>query len=220
MKVIRGKNMKWKTKSSSFKRIIFCILIVLFIVSIGIIGGVYSYAFWTKNYNQNHKNIVDAGCLSFTFNDKDINSNVANIELSNAYPMSDTKGLGLKPYVFTVSNNCNLKGQYSIYLHNLSKSTIESKHIKIALFNNDILLSGYPLKIGELSLANFNGSLSTSLIDDIGISKEDYLLYVFNLSPLESQSFKLLLWLDKDAPNSTMGLTYESALSIYAIPTK
>lgn len=192
---------------------------ILLILLLIIVGITFSYAFWNSTVTQKEQNTVESGCLSFSFNDKDVNNNVTNINLSNAYPISDDKGLSLVPYTFTITNTCNLTSAYNLYFHNLASSSIDSSYIKIALKNNGVLIDSYPIKVNNLNIATLDTSFTSSISGTIGTSKEDYILYSFDLDPEETINFSLSLWIDEVAPNDIMGEVFESAISVYAVPT-
>lgn len=208
---------KSKKFNKSTKRINMYIIGIFLLILVLIIGIVASYAYWNTTVSQKGQNYVEAGCLSFTFNDKDIDNNVTNIELLNSYPISDQKGLTLKPYTFTITNTCTLNGNFNIYLHNLSTSTMDSSYVKIALNSNNTLLANSPILVNELQSCDIDSEINT-IISSVGAIKEDYLLYNFNLEPEKSITFELQLWIDEEAPNSIMGQTYEAAISVFANP--
>lgn len=96
------------------KVVILIVVGVLFAVSL--IVGV-SYALWTINHTQTTANALASGCFETTFTDAD------NINLTNQFPISDTKGLTLKPYTFTIKNTCTITSAYNINLETLKDTT-------------------------------------------------------------------------------------------------
>lgn len=203
----------------SYNKLLLFIVGILLIFLLIAIGITFSYAFWNTTITQQDQNKVEAGCLSFSFNDRDVDNNVTNIDLPNAYPITDDKGLTLTPYTFSVTNTCSLNTTYNIYFHNLASSSIDSSYMKIALKNSGVLLEEYPIIVDDLKVTSLDVNFSSSIASTMGTSKEDYLLYSFNLAPEENISFELSLWIDESAPNDIMGHTYESAISVYAVPT-
>lgn len=71
---------------------------------LGIIGclllSTTSYALWTMSHTQSTTNALASGCFSTTFTDD------SPIKLEKAYPISETAGLKLSPYTFTITNTC------------------------------------------------------------------------------------------------------------------
>lgn len=223
MKGKKNSNSKKKTvitKNKNYNSKVLYLAVILLVFLLIIVSITFSYAFWTTSVIQSKDNTVEAGCLSFTLNDKDLNGNSTNISLINTYPMSDEKGLTLNPYKITIKNTCNLKANFGLYFHNLASSTIASDYMKIALKNESNTLTNYPQYISSLEVANLENGFLNAIGDSIGNTKEDYLLNSFTLSPEQSITFELNLWLSIEAPNSTMGQTYESGVSVYAVPIK
>jgi len=179
----------------------------------------FSYAFWTISVNQNKQNVVTLGCLSFTLNDIDTNGYSTNISLTNAYPISDNKGINTKPYIFTITNTCSIDGKFNIYLHKLESSSLSSKYIKVYLTdkNNNSLVS--PKLVNNLLSVNDNIANDT-IISSYGTVNETFELYTFDIKENESVSYNLRMWIDFDAPNSIMGQTYNSVISVTAVPLK
>lgn len=189
------------------------ILLVFLIILIGI---TFSYAFWTSSDVQTDQNEIAAGCLSFSFNDKDVDGNSTSISLLNAYPISDEKGLTLDPYVFTVTNTCSIEADFFIYLHNLNTSSIDSKYIKVSLNDSANTITLAPSLVSNVNAGVLSNDVSNVVEEEIGAIKETYLLSNFLLQPEESATLNVRLWIDYDAPNSIMGLTYNSAISAFA----
>jgi len=214
-KSIKKKNTKSrKNKKTNIKSLLaFGILLVLLIVLIGI---TFSYAFWTSSETQIKQNEVAAGCLSFSFNDKDVNGNATNISLLNAYPISDEKGLNLNPYVFTITNTCTIEANFFIYLHNLATSGIDSKYIKVNVSDSNSTTLLKPTIVSNVNDGTLTNDVNSVVEEKIGSIKETYLLSNFSLQPEESATLNVRLWIDYDAPNSIMGLTYNSAISAFA----
>ena len=67
-----------------------------------------SYALFIKNLSGSNNNSLTATCFNVTFTDQN------NIGLTNTYPLLDEEGKKLKPYEFTVTNNCDTFVKYDI----------------------------------------------------------------------------------------------------------
>lgn len=195
------------------KYLIVGILVALLIILLSI---TFSYAFWVTSKTQSNVNEVTAGCLSFSLDDKDINGNSTSIYLPNAYPMKDERGLITTPYVLTISNTCSIETNIFLNIHNLESSSIDSKYIKVNLADdtNSSILGPIILKDIESGTESFDNE--SEVVKSVGKVKESYLLSNFLLKPKESKTISLRMWIDYDAPNDIMGLSYNSAVSVYA----
>ena len=203
-----------KSKSKINKKpIIFAIILIAFAVLL-ITGSIYTFANWTINRQQTDENIVNSGCLSILFNDKDINDNIININLSNSYPMSDSMGLGTIPYSFTVKNTCTLKANINIYLHSISTSTLDSRYIKYNIIN-DINNTSYTRSLNNHEIAELDSYYLAELQNNI---LNSYNIDSVTLEPDDTASFNLRLWIDDTAPNEIMGKTFTCAITTTATP--
>ncbi|MCI8568318.1 MAG: hypothetical protein HFG48_03255 [Bacilli bacterium] len=71
------------------------LLIILFLI----LGT--SFALWQLTLIQTSTNVVTTACFKLNFNEKD------DINLENAYPISDEEAKKLTPYIFTIENVCS-----------------------------------------------------------------------------------------------------------------
>lgn len=188
----------------------------LILLSLILIGITFSYAFWIYNDSQSGANSVSAGCLSFSFNDRDVDGNVTSINLENAYPMSDTKGMTLNPYIFTVTNTCTLDANVYIYLHKLATSTMDSQYMKVSLLDNNNSINYGPVLISNINNGVLSDDINNTVKEKVGNVDSTYLLNNFMLKQDESITLNMRMWIDYDAPNEVMGLTYDSAVSVFA----
>ena len=97
---------------------------IILISMIGVIAFVLimigiSYAYTMFSVSQKNPNVVQAGCLRVTLEEKN------NISLSNAVPISDNEGKKLQPYEFTIKNTCNTDAYYetSFVVDNVSNQS-------------------------------------------------------------------------------------------------
>ena len=113
-------------KKSKFSLIIICLIIIL--VSIGL-----SYAYWRFTFISDKTNKGTSGCFNIELTDqKD------EINLTNAYPITDAEGLKLKPYSFTLRNSCSIFAHYYVNLEMLEGTTLNSKFIATKI-NSDAI---------------------------------------------------------------------------------
>lgn len=214
------KRKKRKKTSNKFsllknKNLLYCIVIFFVLLLIGL-GVTFSYAFWNSSDKQTNTNDIDTGCLSFSFNDKDVDGNVTSISMDNAYPMSDLRGLATSPYTFTVTNTCNLTTDINVYLNKLSTSNLDASYIKYSLNDNDNLIDLGPSLVSNFVINSVDNI--TAIEEKVGSIDKSYLLHSIELLPNEAVTLNLRLWIDIDAPNSIMEQTFNSAVSVEAIP--
>ena len=88
---------------------------------------------WVVNEKQTNYNNIKAGCINLSFS-----SGTGSLTLQNATPMTDSQGLNLTGYTFTVKNNCNSEVSYLLNLDmfNVAGSTnLTAGEIKLAIDN-------------------------------------------------------------------------------------
>ena len=146
-----------------------------------------SYSLWTITNTQTSTNDIGVGCFSISITDQD------NINLTNTFPISDAKGLTLKPYQFTIKNTCTINAKYQINLETLSTTTLDSQFVKISLDGQTPQL----LNSFSSGTKNISDSISSYLLD------EDYLVAG------ESRTYNISLWLtdtatETDAENKVL----------------
>ena len=153
------------------KNIIFLSVSLVLIILLGI--GV-SYSMWNISVSQDTNNTAYTECFDLSITNKG-----NNINLDNAYPISNDKGKSLTPYTFTVTNTCDITTQYNINLEVLNNSTLSSKFIDVMFEGNINLLSSYD------STDKVNTSSIESRKLTTGILKSG-----------ESKDYSLRLWID------------------------
>jgi len=165
-------------------------VIAVFLVVIGI-----SYAYWSLTLSQTDKNNLATSCFNIEF------SGVNDINLQNAYPITDSEGETLTPYTFTITNKCNNYASYQVNLEVLNTTTLNTNYIKTKFNNTISLLKDYE----EVTKTLDNATTS-------------YKLLTGNLDKNESVTYDLRLWMDYDTPASddAMNKTFESKVTIVA----
>ena len=157
------------------KNIIFLSVSLVLIILLGI--GV-SYSMWNVSVSQDTNNTAYTECFDLSITNKE-----NNINLDNAYPISNDKGKSLTPYTFTITNTCDITTQYNINLEVLNSSTLSSKFIDVMLENNDIK------EINLLSNFDNADKVNTSSI-------ESRKLTTGILKSQETKDYSLRLWID------------------------
>ncbi len=151
--------------------------IVFISISLGLIillGIGVSYSLWNISVSQDTTNMAESKCF-----DLSISNQENNINLDNAYPISNDKGKSLTPYTFTITNTCDITTEYSVNLEVLNTSTLASKFIDIMFEGNINLLSSY----------DNTDKVNTSSI-------ESRKLTTGILKSQESKDYSLRLWID------------------------
>ena len=176
-----------------------------------------TFALWFETNNQSNDNLISTGCFKIDFNDKDEDGNTTSINLVDTYPISDDKGVKLKPYKFSIKNSCNITGEYRIVLSKLSNSTLDDHFIRYAFNNvNDAIV------VKELPLDS-NTSLENGVADIINeLNAPKNVVANYNLEegiikPGETREYELRLWLNIEAGNDQMNKEFESVVSVSSI---
>lgn len=157
-------------------------LVVIVFLMIGI-----TLAIWVKTHTQNKANVINTGCFATTYVEK---SNAIN--LNNALPQTDAKGLTNDPFVFTITNLCNKEANYAINLEILEGTTLDVSYLKVAV-NSDKpqLLTAYSATTAIINGANAYNLLNSNLNSAQGANAE-------------SATYSIRLWLDENTPISEM----------------
>lgn len=171
---------------------------------IGILIGIItlvgvSYAVWQLTLQQTEINVVTTGCFQITFTDKN------PIQLSNVFPMNETKGKALVPYEFTITNTCNTKASYQVNLEVLNTTTLNRLDYVRVLLNQKGALN-------NSSILSQNESVVTTIEN----ASSSYLLENGVLNELEEKNYEVRLWLDENTPaiEDVMNKILESKVSI------
>ena len=175
------------------KVLIIVISIVLILSIIGI-----SYAVWTLNLSQKGFNKIAGSCFSLSLtNEKN------NINLVNAYPITNEEGKKLTPYSFTITNTCDLFASYTVNLEILENNTLPIKYIS-SMINNESVI-----KLSELEDAKptINGSVTSKILAKGSLGSGD------------SVDYNLRLWMSEDVtPEDTdaMNKNFKSKVVVTA----
>ena len=110
----------------SKNRVLLVLILAFLIVIVAFSVSIFSF---TKR-----DNIINFGSLALTL------SEGTEISLSDTYPMTDSEGLALTGYSFTLENTGTANATYSIYLDNVavdsSDTKLDDKYVKYALVKN------------------------------------------------------------------------------------
>jgi len=190
-----------------------------------------SYAFWTTTVTQTKQNEVAAGCLEIELNDVELdesgNSISTSINLTNAYPMSDTKGLTTKPYSLTIKNTCSINANYTILLNTLSTSALTENHMKYHMIKTSPAETNMtPVLISSITPTILDSAIKTDIGTAVGGEVQNS--YIIGNGTLnaeaenvtDSVTYNLRLWIDESVDNEVMENTFEAAVAVYAEATK
>lgn len=162
---------------------------IILISMIGVIAFVLimigiSYAYTMFSVSQKNPNVVQAGCLRVTLEEKN------NISLSNAVPINDNEGKKLQPYEFTIKNTCNTDAYYetSFVVDNVSNQS--------NIGNVKLFLTGDTLVEPQI-LNTFNKVELTNVT-----TSDNYKIDEGKLNAGKEKTFYLNLWIDYNTTTS------------------
>ena len=180
-------------KKSKFSLIIICLIITL--VSIGL-----SYAYWRFTFISDNANKGTSGCFNIELaEEKD------EINLTNAYPITDAEGLKLKPYSFTLRNSCSIFAHYYVNLEMLEGTTLNSKFIATKI-NSDAITT---LDSYKKATTTMSGSTEARTI------AEGY------LGAGDSIDYTISFWMDEDVTinDDAMNKVFKSKIVTVSEPS-
>ena len=179
---------------------IILLIIGILVVTISSIGVTYSYMKPKVTKENNQTEIGINNCAKITLKDND-----STINLTNMYPMEEEMGLQTEAYEFTISSTCEEYTGFNLYLLTYSDNKISDNNIRYGITSkNDTVLETNLITKEEAS------DITEEEIEEInqGINREYskiFKVYSNNI-PLKGESkYKLHIWLDENADNTTMG---------------
>ena len=185
-----------------------------------------TYAYWQLRLSQESEDVITSSCFDVSLSEeKDA------IFLEKAYPISDKEGENLKPFTFTITNNCKANAKYQINLEALSQYKKEDSVISISenvRLKSDYLKAKLNVKGKEGSIVNLTNDLKVNqtLTTGDAIAYEAYKLTTGYLGEKESKTYELRLWLDGDLKAETqegqeaMNKTFASKITVTATYSK
>ena len=177
------------------KIVLFLGIFTLILISIS-----FSYAYWRFTKMQEKTNTATSGCFNIELTDqKD------EINLTNAYPITDEQGLKLKPFSFTIHNNCSIFAHYYVNLEALEGTTLDSKWVATKVNSESITtLDKY-----ATAKTTIDGSVNSHTIGEGYLGADDTVDY--------SVSF----WMDEDATinDDVMNKVFKSKVVVVSEPS-
>src|SRR5574344_2242034 len=184
-------------------KVLLLLIVVLLVVTI---TCGYSYSLWSVSHTQETSNVVNTGCFEVTFSEAG-----SNINLTNTYPISDTKGLVTTPYTFTITNTCSIASNASIMINPQTGTTLSLDYIKAGI--KETSESNYTYKLLKSSTEGTIASGDTT-------SMSSYILTTAYLKPNATKTYSIIMWLGEDAGNDTQGKTLQASIKVSDTATK
>jgi hypothetical protein len=175
----------------------------LLIVAIMLCGTIImgtSYSLWSTTHTQTTANDINVGCFTMSFSETG-----TNINLSNTYPLSDTKGLATTPYEFTITNTCTIASSTAIAINMQTTSTMDASYLNIAYQENS----------GDVSTPVLLSSLETGTIaSGDTTTKTSYILKKTTINPNETKKYKIWMYIPSTIGNEAQGKTFTGKVSV------
>ena len=176
---------------------LFCLIFLISSVTFALIG---------TNYNDD--NAISTGSVLFSYVE---NSN--NIEITNAMPISDKEGLALNKnkeyfefYIAVGFNKVKNKSiNYELSLYPNPTNTLDGKYVRVALFENDKLLS-----INNKTVNNFSD------LSDSKTRAGSKLLIKRTYSENKLNTYVLKMWLSSNYSVDNVQRTFRCRLGVDA----
>ena len=160
--------MKDRVQDKKNKIVMIVILLILLILIIAL-----SYAAFSYLKKGERDNIITLGNLELTLKEG------TTINLENTYPLTDTEGLALDGYSFTLENTGTATVNYAIYLDNMSISSpdvkLDDKYLKYSIDKNNI--------VGYSDYLNNLGTDGNRVIDQGTLTKGEENSYILRIWP-------------------------------------
>ena len=175
------------------------LMLVLTCCVIGLATVGVSYAYWRFTYIADKANTATSGCFNIELTDqKD------EINLTNAYPITDAEGLKLKPFSFTLRNSCSIFAHYYVNLEMLEGTTLNSKWVATKI-NSDAITT---LDKYKTATTTMTGSTEARTIAEGYLGADDTVDYTVSF------------WMDEDATinDDVMNKIFKSKVVIVSEP--
>ena len=183
-------------------------LAIIVLLMVGCFMTYQSYALYVANLSGNDNNL-NVGCFAIEFSESS-----TSISLDNTYPISDTKGLTIAPYTFTITNKCTTAASYSVILSSLTTNGIDDSNIKYAIYETTKPTSG-------TLLTSATSYTDTSNLANVKNRKNSYQVATGGLKGATeengtggSKTYNLILWLDEATGNEAMSKTFSASVNV------
>ncbi len=170
------------------RKVLIIITIILLVIGV-------SFASWIITLNQTNNNLISSKCFNVTLSEEN------PINLTGAYPITDTEGRELTPFTFTITNTCNSNASYQVNLEILNTTTLASTEVKVMLDD------GTPALLSSKTV-------TTKTLDNATTA---YILKTGYLDPNESVTYNLRLWIDESSTvEMSANKTFSSKVTVTA----
>ncbi len=185
-------------------------IIALFIVIILLIGSSYAL-FVISNQSTNEIKFTGHQYQSLVLNDTEATS----INMLNAYPMSDSKGLRTTVYEFTLTNNDTIYQDYTLYIDTYKDLPNETlgEYKKISFTKNGttnpvVELSSLPTMPLTEDDPTMDDTIMKKIIIDEGL-----------IAPGETITYSYQIWIKEDAPDTVQGTMFNGKVKVLGSQT-
>jgi len=169
-----------------------------------------SYSYYSISDEQTNPNVITTTCFNVSYSEG--SSSIAlNTTGNYAYPMSEATALAnLRPYTFTITNNCTSANAKSGVNYVVTLNTLTD--------TPSTLTSSLKYK---LNTTGTTGKLTTPYALNANVKSSEgvdtsYQLHAGTLAPGASTTFNLYLWIDEAAGNSIMGQSFTGKVLVYS----
>ena len=181
-------------------------IMILITITIGT-----SYSYYSVSDVQENPNTLSSTCFNITYAE-----NTSSINLTNTYPMADTKGLTTSPYTFTITNTCTTANQSETVKYIVTLNTLTASPSTLTGSLKYRLDKTAPTAVqGTIGTLSTPYELNQNVKTEEGIATS-YNLETGTLAPGESKTFNLRLWINEDADNTIMGQNFEGKVLVYS----
>ena len=158
-----------------------------------------SYAYWYIRNIQDTTSNATTGCFQVEL----INQS-GEINLENAYPITDEEGLKLKPFSFTIHNTCSIFAHYYVNVELLEGTTLNSHYVATRVNNEEIK-----------TLDSFKTAVTT-----ITNSVSSYTVAEGYLGADDQEDYSISLWIDEDVTvdDDIFGKIFKSKVVVNSEP--
>jgi hypothetical protein len=196
--------------------------IPLFVIAILLVATMSigsSYALWKVTKYQDEANVIKTGCFELTFTEQ-----TSSVNLTNAYPISDEKGLKTEPYTFTLTNTCTIDASYVVYLNTLKITDTDSEGKTIEKISDDLINYSFTKTGSSIAVADKLSNATENTTDLSNFSYNGNLLKSYSLqtgllAPNESVQYSLRLWINEGATTKINGYQFAAGIATVAYAT-
>lgn len=215
MKKGNKKSINKATKKTN-KNFIGHVLIILALVCLIVVAFISynTYSLWLDTFVQTETNKVSTGCFELSVSDLDENDISTAINLNNAYPLTNERGLETTPYKIKITNVCNVPSEYTILLSTLSSTTLDAGFLRYQIQPNNNIVNDTQL-LNTAPTYELDESIKTDIetLNSLTVSNS-YNLANGSLNEGETIDYELRIWLDYDATNDAMNKKFEGTVTV------